>query len=48
LQPIEKTLNLQLKEIPENLKEQFKENIIIQEKVLEMVKKRNQEYNYRC
>lgn len=48
LQPIEKTLNLQLKEIPENIKEQFKENIIIQEKVLEMIKKRNQEYNYRC
>lgn len=48
LQPIEKTLNFELKEIWEELKNQFKENINIQEKVLQMIKKRNEEYNYRC
>jgi hypothetical protein len=48
LQPIEKTLNFELLEISEDVKEKFKENIIIQDQVLSMIKKRNEEFNYRC
>jgi len=45
---IEKTINLKIKEIPEQEKIKFKENIEIQNKVLEQIKKRNEKYNYRC
>jgi len=48
LQPIEKTLNLIQKELPENIKEKFKDNIEIQKIVLDTIKKRNEKYNYRC
>lgn len=48
LQPMGKILWLELKEIPDKIKEKFKDNIMIQEKVLTMVKNRNEKYNYRC
>lgn len=44
----EKTLWMVKKEIPEEMKILFSENIKIQEKILEMVRKRNEEFHYRC
>lgn len=48
LPPVEKTLWLTLSDIPDNIREQFKENIEIQEQVLSAIKKRNEEFHYRC
>jgi len=48
LQPMNKTLWLEIKELPEEIKERFKDNIIIQEEVLRIIKKRNEKFNYRC
>lgn len=48
LDPVEQVLNLKLNEIPEEVKERFKDNMEIQEKILSMIKKRNEQYNYRC
>ena len=48
LSPIQKTLWLKLNDIPEEVKVRFAENIVIQEQVMDMIKKRDKEFNYRC
>lgn len=48
LPPVEKTLGLQLKELSQEEKEKFKENIEVQEKVLQMIQNRNEKHHYRC
>lgn len=48
LNPVEHILDLKLNEVPEETKERFKDNIEIQEEVLRVVKKRNEQFNYRC
>ena len=48
LPPVEKTLWLQLKELSQEEKEKFKENIEVQEKVLQMITNRNEKHHYRC
>lgn len=48
LPPVEKTLGLQLKELSQDEKEKFKENIEVQEKVLQMIQNRNEKHHYRC
>jgi len=46
--PPRKTLNLEQKELPEEVKVRFAENIIIQDEVMRIVKKRAEQFNYRC
>ena len=48
LPPVEKTLNFSLTELDEKTKEAFADNIIIQEKVLESIRNRNEKHHYRC
>jgi len=48
LEPIQKTLWLKIKKTTQENKIKFAENIIIQKEVLRIVKKRNEEFNYRC
>lgn len=44
----EKTLNLKQNEVPEEIKARFADNIIIQREVMRIIKKRNEQFNYRC
>lgn len=48
LEPIPKTLWMIQKEIPEDVKERFAENIMIQTEVLDRIKTRNEKHHYRC
>lgn len=45
---LNKTLNLKQNEVPEEVKKRFAENIIIQDEVMRIIKKRNEQFNYRC
>jgi len=48
LDTIEPILNLKLNEISPEDKIKFSEDLIIQEEILRIVKKRNEKFNYRC
>jgi hypothetical protein len=48
LEPIEKTLNLEIKKPSEEEITKFAENIEIQKKIIDNIKLRNENYNYRC
>ena len=47
LQPFDKILNLEIKEQSEEIKIRFAENIKIQESIMNIIKKRNEQFNYR-
>lgn len=48
LEKLPKTLNLQIKEQSEEIKLRFSENIKIQESIMNIIKKRNEQFNYRA
>ncbi len=48
LSPFDRVLNLEIKTQSEETKERFAENIKIQENILNIIKKRNEQFNYRA
>jgi len=42
------SISLRQNELPEEIKVRFADNIIIQDEVMRILKKRNEEFNYRC